>query len=127
MKKTPLLSELGTPPGRSSPLSEREAYWAEQVRRWRASGLSQGAYSRREGLRANQLSYWHRRERRQRQASSCAAASKFVPVEEKRSSSLPASALLSGSGLTVRLTNGARLEGIDAQSVDLAAQLLKAL
>ena len=127
MKKTPLLSELGTPPGKSSPLSEREAYWAEHVRRWRASGLSQGAYSRREGLRANQLSYWHRRDRRQHQVSSSSAMSKFVPVEVKHTSSPPVAASLSGSALTVRLTNGARLEGIDAQSVELAAQLLKAL
>ena len=127
MKKTLSMSELGPPPGKSSPLSEREAYWAEHVRRWRASGLSQGAYSRREGLRANQLSYWQRREQRQRQASSSSATSKFVPVEVKRSSLSPVTASLSGSGLTVRLANGARLEGIDAHSVELAAQLLKAL
>lgn len=123
MNKTPLTSELGMPPGKSSPLSEHKAYWSEHLRRWRASGLSQGAYSRREGLRANQLSYWHRRDRRQRETSS---RSTFVPVEVKRSLSSPVPGALSGSGLTVRLTNGARLEGIDAHSVELAAQLLKA-
>lgn len=126
MKKTSPLPPLGAPPGKSSPLSEREAYWAEQIRRWRLSGLSQCAYSRREGLRSNQLSYWHRRDQRIDPSPSPAPApSKFVPVELKRASTVTAP--VSGSGLTVRLANGAQLEGIDAQSVDLAVRLLRAL
>ena len=118
-------SALPPPPGKSSPLSEREAYWSEQLQRWRASGLSQGAYSRREGLRANQLSYWHRREQRQQQASSPRSGSGFIPVQVITPP--PGATPSPAQGLSIRLSNGARIEGIDAQTLELAAQLLKGL
>jgi len=40
--------------------SKRE-FWQEHFRRQEASGLSQRAYCRREGLSISQFSYWHRK------------------------------------------------------------------
>jgi len=126
MPKSARLRSLGPAPSKSSPLLEREAYWKEHVRRWQSSGLSQSAYCRREGLRANQLSYWYRRDHRlDHDSASVTASSKFIPVEITGPSPIPAPSSL--PSLKVRLSNGACLEVIDAQSVELAARLLKAL
>ena len=112
-------SKLGAPPGKDSPLSAREAYWKQQLQRWKASGLSQGDYSRREGLRPNQLSYWHRREQRLGTKAKPSKKRGFVPVQV---SSPPVS-----PGLTVRLRSGLSIEGIEDRTLDLAARLIEKL
>lgn len=112
-------SSLGSPPGKDSPLRDREAYWEKHLQRWRASGLSQGEYSRREGLRPNQLSYWHRRDRRLDAASKPSTTSGFVPVQLSTASE--------SSGLTVKLANGVSIEGIEEPTLELATRLIERL
>lgn len=36
----------------------RRAQWRERVEQWRGSGLSQSAFSRKQGLSMSQLNYW---------------------------------------------------------------------
>ncbi len=40
---------------------ERVAFWPAQVEAWRTSGVSQSRYSREQGIRKTDLSYWIRR------------------------------------------------------------------
>lgn len=108
-----------SPPGKDSPLAERESYWESHLQRWRASGLSQAEYSRREGLRPNQLSYWHRRDRRLGTAPKPSTHSGFVPIEV----SMPSVS----EGLTVRLGNGISIEGIQEPTLELATRLIERL
>jgi hypothetical protein len=42
-------------------MEELSNKWARVISEWRASGLSQNAYSRESGHSATQLSYWKRR------------------------------------------------------------------
>lgn len=41
--------------------TERETLWQARVEQWRASGLSQRAFARQHGYRAQQMGYWVQR------------------------------------------------------------------
>jgi len=49
---------MGAKTEQTANASDKRAYWAAHVRAWRASGLSQTEYCRREGLNRNLLSQW---------------------------------------------------------------------
>lgn len=115
-KKSPALPP---PPGKDSPLSEREVYWRAHLTRWRASGLSQSEYSRQKGLRSNQLSYWHRRAQRLQASEQPVLDSGFVPLQVMTSGPQ--------EGLTVRLASGVSIEGIRSETLLLATQLIAEL
>ncbi|WP_439333345.1 IS66 family insertion sequence element accessory protein TnpA [Solidesulfovibrio aerotolerans] len=59
--------------------SEKAAYWAGHIETWRGSGLSQGAYCRRQGLSQSSWGYWRKRLARlaNEEAAPCFA---IVPV-----------------------------------------------
>ena len=59
--------------------SKRERRWRGHLRAWAGSGLSQAAYCRREGLTANDFSWW-KREIARRDRSTAKSAPTFVPV-----------------------------------------------
>lgn len=40
---------------------EKAAYWSEHIAAWHRSGLSQGAYCRRQGLSQSSMGYWRKR------------------------------------------------------------------
>jgi hypothetical protein len=48
--------------------------WESRIKEWRASGLSQGEYCRRNGLRIKSFAYWKKKETGQ------AKGVKFVPI-----------------------------------------------
>ncbi len=41
--------------------NSKQVYWQEQIRNWKASGLSQKQFCRRESLALSTFSYWKRR------------------------------------------------------------------
>lgn len=106
------------PPGKTAPMSEKEAYWRGHLERWQRSGLSQSAYSRVHGLRSNQLSYWHRREQRLN-VEAASPVGGFVPLQVVGESQ--------GLGVTVRLPSGVVLEGVRASDVELVRALVARL
>lgn len=122
MRKSPFQSP---PPDKTASLAEREAYWQAHLERWRASGESQSAYSRRHGLRANQLSYWHCREQRLNDEartpplSAPSASGGFVPVQVV--------APAEPEALAVRLPNGVVIEGITPANLSVVGSLIAQL
>jgi hypothetical protein len=46
-------------------IDDRRLFWAEHVRQWQASGLSQRAYCRQHDLIPRKLTYWVSRSRQQ--------------------------------------------------------------
>ena len=71
----------------------RERRWRGHLRAWLTSGLSQAAYCRREGLTANDFSWWKREiARRDRVATSATSATSATPAFVPVSVTLPRSA-----------------------------------
>lgn len=122
MSKTP---PPGPVPGKTTSLAEREAFWQAHLAGWCASGLSQSGYSRRHGLRSNQLSYWHRRALRLNDTEPDQPSTPpderggFVPVQVV--------APREPEVLSVRLTTGVVIEGITAANLTVARQLIAQL
>lgn len=42
-------------------LAERRAFWQDHLTQWQASGMTQVAYCRQQGLRVSQFGYWKKR------------------------------------------------------------------
>ncbi len=113
-------SSLRTPPpGRGSSLREREAYWKRHVDRWRASGLSQSEYSRQEGLRSNQLSYWYRRDQLSKEEKERVSSAGFVPLQVVTAVEV--------ENLSVKLPSGVVIEGVTASNVEVVRELVAQL
>ena len=55
-----------------------QTYWAEQVKHWRESGLTQTEYSRKRGLNPRSLSNWHRK------LANTAPADSFIEISGSR-------------------------------------------
>ena len=119
MSEAPFSTPPTPPPSKTAPVQEKETYWRGHLECWRASGLSQSAYSREHGLRPNQLSYWHRREQRLTTEEGLASAGSFIPLQVV--------AEVESKGLSVRLPGGAVVEGVTAVNVEVVRQLLVAL
>lgn len=104
------------PPPKTAPVEERELYWRGQIVRWQASGLSQSGYSRENGLRPNQLSYWYRREQRLSAEDKKSPEGGFIPLEVISEREL--------TGLSVKLPSGVVIEGVTVATLEVAHQLI---
>ena len=122
MSKSP---SLRPPPDKTASIAEREAYWRSHLDGWRASGLSQSVYSQRHGLRANQLSYWHRRDQR----LTAKAASKPPAPTADHGGFIPVQVVTppESEALSVRLPTGVGIEGITEANLTVVGQLLAQL
>ena len=89
---------------------KRESYWLEHVRAWRASGLSQSAYSARHGLNRVNLHYWIKRERPKSTALTLVA--------------LQGPAMKPARGCILRGAHGWQLEFPDGAPAQYLAELL---
>jgi len=49
------------------PHPTKQDFWNDHIRAWRASGLTQGEYCARQGIKATSLGYWLGKQRRQAQ------------------------------------------------------------
>ena len=94
----------------------RAQYWQAQIEAWQASGQSQLAYCRANGLNYPRFGYWRRKFRRWDETGP-PRASGFVPV-------VAASA---DGGLSVHLPNGIELRGVSEQNLHVVEQLLARL
>ena len=63
----------------SKDIESKREFWQEHFRRQQASGLSQRAYCRSEGLSISQFSYWHRKT----QTVGSSQSNRFVEVPVK--------------------------------------------
>lgn len=81
-------------------LRERRSFWQEHLAQWHASGMSQVAYCRQQGLRLAQFGYWKKRLLTARAPATAPAAAGFIAVQM-------ASA---GAPLTVVLNDHLRVE-----------------
>lgn len=94
----------------------RAQYWQGQIEAWRASGQSQLAYCKSNGLNYPRFGYWLRKFRRQG-AADVRRASGFVPIV----------AAPGDGGLSVHLPNGIELRGVSKQNLEVVEQLLARL
>ena len=100
----------------------RRALWAERVRQWRESGLSQSAFARQHGWPVRQAGYWIRQLR-----DEVGDALELIPVRVKHSemndspvlAPVPAVTLCCASGWSVAIPPG--------QSAAWLADLLRRL
>jgi len=96
----------------------KRAYWAKHVKRWRKSGETKSSYSRRHNLKPYQLTYWVQVFESKPQAENKPSPKGFVPVQIVEPSI---------QGLTVKLPNGLKLEGIDSDNLDVTRALIGSL
>src|SRR5436853_2764732 len=68
--------------------TERALRWRRHLTAWAGSGLSQAAYCRREGLTANEFSWW-KREVARRDRCAAKATPEFVPVRVASPQTVP--------------------------------------
>jgi len=87
---------------------EKRVYWASHVKEWKASGETQSGYCRRHRLKAHQLSYWKQVFESNSSTEQTPTCSGFVAVQV---------ADPHPQGLTIRLPNGLRLEGVHAENL----------
>jgi hypothetical protein len=99
-------------------LLERRSFWQEHFTQWRASGMSQVAYCRQQGLRLAQFGYWKKRLLTAQAPATMPAATGFIAVHM-------ASA---GATLTVVLNDPLRVEvqpGFDPVTLRAVIQALR--
>ena len=98
-------------------LRERRAFWQEHLAQWQASGMSQVAYCRQQGLRLAQFGYWKKRLLTARGPATAPTAADFIAVQM-------ASA---GATLTIVLNDRLRVEvypGFDPVTLRAVIQAL---
>lgn len=96
---------------------ERRSFWQGHLVQWQASGLSQVAYCRQQGLKVAQFGYWKKR-LLAGQPPDTASAAGFIPLQM-------ASA---GATLTIVLNNSLRVEvhpGFDPVTLRAVVQALR--
>jgi len=94
---------------------EKRVYWASHVKEWKASGETQSCYCRRHRLKAHQLSYWKQVLESNSSTEHTPTYSGFVAVQV---------ADPHPQGLTIRLPNGLCLEGVHAENLAVARDLI---
>ena len=94
----------------------REAFWQRHVTQWRNSGHSRVAYCRQYSLSYHQMVYWSKKIEAAPESQS---GSGFVAVA--------VSTQVRDSGLTLRLPNGMRIEGINDRSIQYVGKLIDQL
>jgi len=99
----------------SSTREEKRVYWASHVKEWKASGETQSGYCRRHRLKAYQLTYWKHVLESNSSTDQTPTCSGFVAVQVANPQP---------QGLTIRLPNGLRLEGVHAENLTLARDLI---
>ena len=99
----------------------RTHYWQEQVAAWKASGKSQITFCRVNHLNYGQFGYWVRKFHGQsiERMAHTPSKSGFVPVTPSPSAAM--------QGLSVLLPNGLAIQGICAENLACAQQLLRQL
>ncbi len=95
---------------------EKRAWWANHIKDWKASGKTQSSYCRQHRTKPHQLIYW--RQVFAPQSEQAPASSGFIPVQVAPSQ--PRS-----QGLTVRLSNGVCVEGVQASNLAVTRELIE--
>ncbi len=95
---------------------EKRNHWANHVMAWRRSGQTQRDYCRRHDLKLHQLTYWIRVFEAKPCVAQTSTANGFVAVQVADS---PA------QGLTIRLPNGLRLEGVHAGNLVVTREIIE--
>jgi len=98
-------------------LSERATVWQRHLTAWKASGLSQRAYSRQHDINVSTFNNWIRKQRQGDSPQSKSSLSGFAPVVLSPSS----------SELVLTLPSGLEIRGIDEDTLNLVPRLLEAL
>jgi hypothetical protein len=98
--------------------SPSEQYWQSHFARWRESGLTQSEYCHQEQLSRHRFKYWRNKLEATVKRRRKKPGSGFVPVQVHGSIPAPE------SGLSLRLTNGMELRGINAGNVELVRRLM---
>ena len=95
---------------------EKRAWWANHIKAWKASGKTQSGYCRQHQIKPHQLIYW--KQVFETGSEQVPASSGFIPVQV--ASSQPRS-----QGLTVRLSNGVCVEGIQTDNLTITQTLIE--
>jgi len=109
----------------SNKLDQKRKHWAQHVSAWQTSNLSQQAYCQKHDLTPHQFTYWKSKTsttcgRPEKVAiSSQVQAATFVPVEMLLQAEAPE--------VTIQLPNGARIMGVNVQTVPIAVLLMEAV
>lgn len=86
--------------------AEHAAKMESMVMRWRSSGLSQAAFSKREGIKPHILTYWHRRVGAEA-AKEPTNFVEFVPAKAAdQESSVPVYEVALPGGFVIRVRSG---------------------
>lgn len=95
---------------------ERRDYWTKHVSGWKASGETRSGYCRSHDLKPNQLTYWIKALEPTLLPTEGTPAKGFIAVQvtEPRGT----------AGLTIRLPNGVRLEGVQAGNLAVIRELM---
>lgn len=94
------------------------ADWNAIVDDWRESGLPMSRYCQQHDLITHQLGYYKRK---------FEAANRTVEVPSKGFSQVSVSSVSCAKGLTLRLSSGTTIEGINEQNLLLTTSLVRAL
>ena len=102
--------------------TEKRSAWADHIQNQRNSGITQKAYCLQHGIQPHQFWYWQRKLRSSLVTPAKRAdkqpTSAFMPVKVR----LP----VADQCLSIILTNGMRVEGIDEHNALLAQRLIGA-
>ncbi len=96
-----------------SVITDRTAFWQEQVAVWKATDLIQRAYCQEHGLRRSPFGYWVRKLRRESD-DPIGGSLAFVSVAYRPSD----------AGLILALPNGLEVRCIESQNLGVVRQLL---
>ncbi len=98
--------------------ADNKEYWANHIRDWKSSGLTQTAYCDRENIKVYQLSYQKSKIDGSSNKTPKAQPSKFAAVE-----------VLSpcNEALTLTFSGGIQLSGIDAANLTVVKHLMEML
>ena len=97
----------------------KQQFWRDHIIQWCDSGLSQASYCRKHGLNQNSLSY-HKLKKSVPTKKIAVKTSNFIRFP------LP-QALIVDKSLTLHLTNGMTLSGIDSNNISTVKHLALAL
>ena len=95
---------------------ERREYGSKHVRDWQASGETRSGYCRLHDLKAHQLTYWIKAVEPTRLPTEKMPGKGFVAVHVTEPHAT--------GGLTIRLPNGVRLEGVHGGNLTVIRDLL---
>lgn len=87
--------------------SEKREYWAEQIRYWQESGLSQSDYCRQHDIRSSQWFYWRKRCRDTETGLTLVPLK--LPAMTGPMNRVPAVRVITPNGFTIELDSDASL------------------